>query len=134
MRAESRATLAAALGRWMPAGVSVVDHVPDTRAPPFVYLEPAGHAYRSSGLRLMWNVSLVLDAGLAASSRAPQADELFDLVLAAVAEVAVLAECTSTVGTQLLGDIGHPKETVSVPMFHAACELPQAATILTAVR
>ena len=134
MRAQSRARLADALARWVPAGVAVVDHVPDTRAPPFVYLELAPGGPGSSGLRLVWRVSIVPDAGLAPSSRAVQSDELFDLVLAAVAEVAVLAECRWSAGTQLVGDIGHPKETVEVPMFHAACELPQAAPILTAVR
>ena len=134
MWAESRARLAAALAAFVPAEVAVVDHPPETQAPPFVYLAPARQGWRQGGLLVSWDVSLVIDGGLAPATRAVELDRLLDLVLAAAAEVSVLAEVTTAFGSQLIGDIGHPRATVTVPLFHAACELPDAAPALTVVR
>jgi len=129
MLAESRDKLADALTAWMPEGVAVFGYPPDTAAPPFVYLAPARHSWRQGAISMTWDVSLVIDGGLAPASRALELDRLFDLVLAACADVSILADCSSSFGTQLLGDIGHPRATVSVPMFHAVCELPQPAPV-----
>jgi len=134
MLAESRARLAGELARWVPAGVPVIGHPPEGAAPPFVYLRPARHTFRQ-GVVFAWDVVAVVDGALSPADRAAQLDALFDAVLAAAGQVAVLAECSSAFGTQLLGDVGNPSATVTVPMFHATCELPQAptATALTAV-
>jgi len=133
MLAESRARLAAELARWVPAGVPVLDHPPDTAAPPFVYLRPARHTFRQ-GIVVAWDVVLTVDGSLSPADRAARLDTLFDAVLAAAAQVAVLAECASSFGTQLLGDVGNPSATVTVPIYHATCELPQTPTApLTAV-
>jgi hypothetical protein len=133
MLTESRGRLAAELARWVPPGVPVLDHPPDTAAPPMVYLRPARHTFRQ-GIVFAWDVVLVVDGALSPKDRADALDELFDACLAAAGQVAVLAECASSFGTQLLGDVGNPSATVTVPMFHATCELPQAPTVpLTAV-
>ena len=133
MLAESRDRLADALTAWLPETVAVYSYPPDTAAPPFAYLAPARHSWRQGAIAMSWDVSLVLDGALTPASRALELDQLFDLLLAACADVAILAECSSSFGSQLLGDISHPRVTVTVPMFHATCELPQPAPALTAV-
>jgi hypothetical protein len=125
MLADSAARLAAELAAWMPPGVDVVDHPPDTRAPPFVYLRPARHYFRQ-GVVFAWDVVATVDGGRSPADRAAELYQLFDLILAAAGKVAVLAECISVFGTSTLGDVGNPTVTVTVPIFHATCELPQA--------
>jgi len=126
MLAESRTRLAEEVRRWMPADVAVYDHAPDTAAPPFVYLRPARHYFRQ-GIVFAWDVVLIVDGGLSPADRAAQLDDLFDLMLAAAGKVAVLAETISVFGLHTLGDVGNPSATITVPMFSATCELPQAA-------
>jgi len=126
MLAESRLRLAGEIATWMPEGVAVYDHPPDTAAPPFVYLRPARHYFRQ-GIVFAWDVVLVVDGGLSPADRADQLDQLFDLLMSAAGQVAVLAETISVFGLHSLGDVGHPSATVTVPMYHATCELPQSA-------
>lgn len=129
MLAESRAELTAELARWMPDRVAVFAYPPDTAAPPFAYLRPARHYFRQ-GIVFAWDCVLVVDGGLSPADRAAELDELFDLMLAAAAKVAVLAETISVFGSATLGDVGNPSATLTVPMYHATCELPAAPPAL----